>query len=69
MSEGVSDEDKAAPQQKSTADVKVKSVQPKHACDFCAKLFRSKPGLEAHRLEVHLGVVVPKVQCNICGSW
>lgn len=41
----------------------------KHACDYCGKEFRTKPCMEAHRLEIHLGVVVPKVPCTICGTW
>lgn len=48
---------------------KNKNNQMKHVCDYCSREFRTKAFLEAHRMEVHMGVVVPKVQCVTCGTW
>lgn len=38
-------------------------------CDFCGKEFKSIYNLNVHRTEVHMGHEVPRMQCNICGTW
>ncbi|XP_036331074.1 transcription factor grauzone-like isoform X1 [Rhagoletis pomonella] len=37
-------------------------------CDVCAKVIRGRTAFARHQLE-HSGVVLPKVQCDKCGSW
>ncbi|XP_067631679.1 transcription factor grauzone isoform X2 [Eurosta solidaginis] len=37
-------------------------------CDICAKVIRGRAAFARHQLE-HTGVVLPKVQCDKCGSW
>ncbi|XP_014085188.1 transcription factor grauzone [Bactrocera oleae] len=37
-------------------------------CDVCAKVIRGRTAFARHQLE-HSGIVLPKVQCEKCGSW
>ena len=37
-------------------------------CDICAKVIRGPAAFKRHQLE-HEGVTMPKVQCDLCGSW
>ncbi|XP_023292609.2 transcription factor grauzone-like [Lucilia cuprina] len=37
-------------------------------CDICAKVIRGPAAFKRHQLE-HQGVTMPKVQCDLCGSW
>ncbi|XP_054738115.1 transcription factor grauzone [Anastrepha obliqua] len=37
-------------------------------CDVCAKVIRGRTAFARHQLE-HSGIVLPKVQCDKCGSW
>lgn len=37
-------------------------------CDVCARMFKNKTQFDIHR-EQHENIVVPQVQCNVCGAW
>ncbi|XP_037951055.1 transcription factor grauzone-like [Teleopsis dalmanni] len=37
-------------------------------CDICAKVIRGRSAFAKHQLQ-HTGAVIPKVQCDKCGSW
>lgn len=38
-------------------------------CDFCGKEFKKKHNLNVHRKEVHMGLEITRLQCNVCGLW
>jgi hypothetical protein len=40
-----------------------------HVCEVCAKVFKSKMFFEKHKMDVHMNIQVPKIQCQLCGSW
>lgn len=37
-------------------------------CDICSKIIKGPAAFKRHQLE-HQGIVEPKVQCDLCGSW